>query len=113
MAIQHLGVDAVFHVHAKDACLDPHETAVSGTLDSRAMDNIRERAWAYRTLGFGHDELWWRKFVTALSQVGYDGALSIEHEDPVMSTEEGIEKSVDFLKPILLRTQPEESPPWM
>jgi|TARA_B100000809_G_scaffold83357_1_gene81712 sugar phosphate isomerase/epimerase len=113
MAIQHLGVDAVFHVHAKDACLNPHETAVSGTLDTRAMANIRERSWAYRTLGFGHDELWWRKFVTALSHVGYNGSLSIEHEDPVMSTEEGIEKSVNFLKPILLRTQPEESPPWM
>ena len=77
------------------------------------MENVRERAWAYRTLGFGHDELWWRQFVSALREVGYDGSLSLEHEDPVMSAAEGIEKSVEFLKPIVLRTQPEAVPPWM
>ena len=112
-AIRYLGSGSVFHVHAKDTCIDPYETALTGTLDTRPMLDIHERAWAYRTLGFGHDELWWRKFVSALQQVGYDGALSIEHEDPVMSSHEGIEKSVEFLKPILLRTQPDAVPPWM
>jgi len=38
---------------------------------------------------------------------GYDGALSIEHEDPVMSAAEGIIKSVQFLEPLILRTMPE------
>lgn len=112
-AIRYLGTDFVFHVHAKDTCVDPHETALSGTLDTRPMENIHERAWAYRTLGYGNDELWWKNFVSVLRQVGYDGALSIEHEDPAMSSHEGIEKSVEFLKPILLRTQPEVDPPWM
>ncbi|MDP7571084.1 MAG: hypothetical protein QF391_05700 [Myxococcota bacterium] len=64
-------------------------------------------------MGFGHDELWWSQFISALREVGYDGALSLEHEDPVMSAKEGIEKSVEFLKPLVLRTQPEEHPPWM
>ena len=111
--IQRLGKNCVFHVHAKDTRVDPYETAVTGGLDLRPMENVNERAWAYRTLGFGHDELWWRHFISALRAVGYDGTLSIEHEDPVMSANEGIEKSVAFLQPIVLRTMPEEHPRWM
>lgn len=113
LVIRHLDPDSIFHVHAKDTRIDPYETALTGGIDTRPMQNIHERSWSYRTLGFGHDELWWRQFVTALRQNGYDGSLSIEHEDSAMSACEGIEKSVDFLKPILLRTQPEEHPPWM
>ena len=30
--------------------------------------------------------------------VGYDGAISIEHEDSLMSAQEGLEKAVAFLK---------------
>jgi sugar phosphate isomerase/epimerase len=111
--IRTLGRDFVFHVHAKDTRIDPHETARNGVIDIREMPRVAERAWAYRTLGFGHGELWWREFVSALRAVGYDGALSIEHEDSLMSAREGIRKSVEFLKPILLRTMPEERPPWM
>ena len=111
--VRQLGKDCVFHVHAKDARVDPHETALTGGVDTRPMENVTERSWAYRTLGFGHDELWWRTLISALREVGYDGSLSIEHEDPVMSAKEGIEKSVEFLKPLVLRTQPEEHPPWM
>jgi len=113
LVVRSLGKDFVFHVHAKDSRLDPYETALTGGLDMRPMVNVNERSWAYRTLGFGHDELWWRDFITALREVGYDGSLSIEHEDPVMSSKEGIEKSVEFLKPLVLKTQPEEHPPWM
>jgi sugar phosphate isomerase/epimerase len=46
----------------------------------------------------GHDETWWREFVAALSAAGYDGVLSIEHEDPAMSAVEGVEKSVELLR---------------
>ena len=113
LVVRHLGKDSVFHVHAKDTRVDPYETALTGGLDMRPMEAVTERSWAYRTLGFGHDELWWRQFISALREVGYDGALSIEHEDPVMSAKEGIEKSIEFLQPLVLRTQPEEHPPWM
>ena len=78
----------------------------------RPMEDVAQRSWAYRTLGFGHDELWWKQFVSALRTVGFDGTLSIEHEDPVMSAKEGIEKSVTFLMPIVTRTLPDEHPVW-
>ena len=112
LVIQRFGPDFVFHVHAKDTRVDPYETALSGGLDMRPMEDVAQRSWAYRTLGFGHDELWWKQFVSALRTVGFDGTLSIEHEDPVMSAKEGIEKSVTFLMPIVTRTLPDEHPVW-
>jgi sugar phosphate isomerase/epimerase len=36
-----------------------------------------------------------------LADVGYDGVLSIEHEDPAMSAVEGVEKSVELLRRVL------------
>jgi sugar phosphate isomerase/epimerase len=65
------------------------------------------RSWDYRTVGYGHDARWWRDFVSVLQIIGYNGVLSIEHEDRLMGAHEGIRKSVDFLKPIILRTPPE------
>ena len=104
--IRALGEDFIFNVHAKDTYLDPHEMALNGGIDTRTMDRVAERAWGYRTLGHGHGETWWRQFVSALRMVGYDGPLSIEHEDPLMSPQEGIIKSVEFLKPIVMRPHP-------
>ena len=37
-------------------------------------------------------------FASALRSVGYDGVLSIEHEDPLMDAEEAIARAVDLLK---------------
>ena len=111
--VRTFGPDFVFHVHAKDTRIDLYEAARTGVIDMRDMQRVGERAWAYRTLGFGHGELWWREFISALRTVGYDGVLSIEHEDTLMSAREGIVKSVEFLKPIVLQTMPEEQPPWM
>ena len=112
LVIRALGEDFIFHVHAKDTRVNPHETALNGGIDMRSFENLNERSWAYRTLGFGHDGLWWREFVSALRSVGYDGVLSIEHEDLLMSAPEGIIKSVDFLRPIAITTMPEAEPSW-
>ena len=36
---------------------------------------------------------------------GYDGVISIEHEDAYMSVQEGFEKAVAYLKSVLIREQ--------
>ncbi len=104
VVIRALGEGAVFHVHAKDTRLDREEMALNGGLDTRPMSRPGVRSWEYVTLGFGHDELFWRNFVTTLRVKGYDGALSIEHEDLLMSPKEGIQKSVALLKGLIPRT---------
>ncbi len=107
IVIRALGKDFVYHVHAKDTRLDPQEMALNGGLDTRPMGTPGVRAWDYVTVGFGHGESWWRDFVSVLRLVGFDGVLSIEHEDRMMSGVEGIQKSAEFLRPVLLRTRPE------
>ena len=33
---------------------------------------------------------------------GYDRVLSIEHEDSLMSIDEGLRKAVEFLRPVII-----------
>lgn len=106
VVVHALGMHGVHHVHAKDTRIDPQEMALNGGLDTRPT-SVQQRAWAFRTVGYGHDASWWRDFVSTLRMTGYDGVLSIEHEDRLMGSREGIIKSVEFLKPIVLKTRAE------
>jgi len=92
----------VFHVHMKDCRIDGPNTAFKGVLDTMHYGNENERSWVFRTIGFGHGETFWRDFVSTLRVIGYDGALSIEHEDSLLSVNEGFQKAVAFLKTIIL-----------
>lgn len=93
---------AIYHVHAKDVNIDPINTSKNGVLDTKHYGKELQRAWVFRTVGFGHDALFWRNFVSTLRLVGYDDAISIEHEDSLMSVNEGLTKAIDFLRGILL-----------
>jgi sugar phosphate isomerase/epimerase len=97
VAIDALG-DAIHHVHAKDTYMNQAVLNLTGRLDTIGHENVKERAWSYITLGYGHGEQWWREFCYRLRLNGYDGWLSIEHEDVVLSRMEGMRRSVDLLK---------------
>ena len=103
-AIRMLG-DAVFHFHAKDTRIDEINKARIGVLDTKHYGD-NGRAWDFRSVGYGHDEFFWKEIVTALQMVGYDGTLSIEHEDGRMSVTEGLEKAIDTLKNVLVFEKP-------
>jgi len=100
--------DSVHHFHAKDTKVDYFNAAINGTLETTAYDDFLNRGWVFRTVGYGHDEAEWRAIISTLRAIGYDGAISIEHEDGLMSVEEGLEKAVSFLKPILMYEKPAE-----
>jgi len=89
---------SIGYVHAKDARVEPYNLAVQGSLDLQPGKPVRDLVWAYRTLGYGHGAQFWADFVSALRSVGYDGVLSIEHEDPLMDAEEAIGRAVDLLR---------------
>ncbi|MCI9625895.1 MAG: sugar phosphate isomerase/epimerase [Clostridia bacterium] len=93
---------AIYHFHAKDTKIDPINTAVNGVLDTKHFGNELERSWIFRTVGYGHDIGFWKDIVSTLRMIGYDGALSIEHEDSLMTGKEGLEKAIAFLKDILI-----------
>ena len=96
--IRALGGEAIFHVHAKDTKIDPINAPIDGTLDARPYNDELHRSWIFRSIGYGHDELFWKDFVSQLRLVGYDYVLSIEHEDSLMSKNEGLVKACDVLK---------------
>ena len=104
-AIRILG-DAVLHVHAKDTQMYPANLPRTGVLDTKLYTDERNRAWIFRTCGFGHGAEWWKEFVSTLRMFGYDNALSIEHEDSLLSSEEGLTKAAQFLNEIILRDKP-------
>ena len=49
-------------------------------------------------MGYGTDDITWKKIISALKVAGYDDSISIEHEDSLMSPKEGLEKAVNLLK---------------
>ena len=90
--------DAIFHVHAKDTRIDPRNTAVNGVLDTKSYADEINRSWIFRSVGYGNDALYWKDIISNLRMIGYDYAISIEHEDSLMSKNEGLTKAIEMLK---------------
>ena len=102
LSIDYLG-EAIHHVHAKDTFIDPRNCALNGRLETLGHDKVKERAWSYITLGYGQDDIWWKEFCFRLRRAGYDGWLSIEHEDMLLSRMEGLRKSIDLLNGTMIK----------
>lgn len=100
VAAEALG-DAIYHVHAKDTMLNGPVQSTTSLLENGSLMDIPARSWSYITLGFGHGEEWWRQFCYRLKMAGYDGWLSIEHEDVLLNSLEGLEKSVALLQGVM------------
>jgi len=106
-AIRLLGEhDAIHHFHAKDTKVYEEQAREKGVLDTTAYTEEADRSWLFRSIGYGHGESHWKDVVSTLRMVGYEGALSIEHEDSLTSSLEGLEKAVDMLDRAVFDTQP-------
>lgn len=101
-AVETLG-PAIYHVHAKDTRIEPRNAAVNSLIETRPSEQAAVRSWNYVTLGYGHGEDFWRAFCLALRRTGYDGVLSIEHEDMALAPMEGMRKSVELLRRVGIR----------
>jgi len=93
----------LFYVHAKDTAIDPLNSRINGNLDAKSYGDVAVRSWVFRTCGYGHGDEFWKPFVSMLRVKGYDGTLSIEHEDSLMSVQEGFEKAVSYLKGVMVK----------
>ena len=103
---------AIYHVHAKDTKVDSYNTAVNGVLDTKHYGDELHRSWIFRTVGYGNGESYWRDLVSNLRLVGYDRVLSIEHEDSLMTIDEGLSKAVRFLSEIIIREEKPTTMSW-
>jgi sugar phosphate isomerase/epimerase len=89
---------AIFHVHAKDTGFQKDILALNGVLEPIPGNRAAERSWIFRSVGAAHPVEFWADLVAALARAGYDGALSIEHEDPLLSHADGLELAVTTLR---------------
>jgi sugar phosphate isomerase/epimerase len=93
---------AIWHCHAKDTAIHKWNSITNGTLDTKHYRDELNRSWIFRTVGYGHPRHFWCNFVSTLRLCGYDGVLSMEHEDSLMTPREGLEKGVRFLQSLVL-----------
>ena len=100
--------NAIHHFHAKDTKIDCANTSVNGVLDVGSYADILGRSWVFRTVGYGNGKEMWNNIISTLKAVGYDGVISIEHEDSLMSPKEGLEKAIAFLKDVIIYESPAE-----
>ena len=108
-AIKILGKEnAIHHFHAKDTYLDQDNINMYGLTDMQPYGNVQTRAWTFRSVGCGHDVKEWSDIISALRLYGYDYVLSIEHEDPIMSVDEGLTRAVTNLQSIMIKDQPSD-----
>lgn len=94
--------DCLFHFHAKDCWVDAANTGLNGILDTKHYGEELHRSWIFRTVGYGHGHPVWKDIFSALRMVEYNGAISIEHEDSLMSVEEGLKKAIAFLRNVMI-----------
>lgn len=91
------GPGTIQHVHAKDTRLEA-AAEVRSRLEYLTVDHSADRAWNYVTVGRGGDQAFWDAFVAALQSVGYDGTLSIEHEDVAVRGTDGVAEAAAVLQ---------------
>jgi sugar phosphate isomerase/epimerase len=103
--IETLG-EAIYHVHAKDAQINPRIMRLNGCMDMNKIQEPLKRSWYYRAIGYGHGAEYWREFVSRLRMIGYDDVVSIEHEDRLMDNQEGFEKSVATMQEVMFAKPP-------
>lgn len=109
VAVRELGrAGAIVHTHAKDTYVDAENVRRNGMLDTKPYGEILDRAWTFRTVGYGHGEEFWRDLVSTLRLVGYDYVLSIEHEDALASVDEGLSRAIAVLRGLLFTESPGE-----
>lgn len=111
-AIKHLD-DAIYFFHAKDTYIDRGNVAINGVLDTKSYSDEKSRSWIFRTVGYGHNYDIWKEIISALKLVGYDYAVSIEHEDGLMSPLEGLSKAITFLNNVIISQNSETDKWWL
>jgi sugar phosphate isomerase/epimerase len=95
--IERLGA-AVGFVHGKDTLLHPDRIALHGVLDFRWPSEPETMPWHFCAAGHGRPVSEWAALLGALTDTGYHGSISIEHEDPNLGPEAGIEASIRGLR---------------
>jgi len=91
----------IYHAHMKDTVLYPENVAKYGVLNFVfEKSDLPLASDAFRAVGYGHGASTWKAVMQAYMDIDYQGILSIENEDPILSGEVGVERAAYVLKNI-------------
>ena len=99
--IHYLGSQgALFHAHMKDTVILKQVTERFGVLNfpEEPEEKPTDGSVYFRAVGYGHGAHLWKEIVKAYMDVDYQGIMSIENEDPILSGEVGVERALYVLK---------------
>ena len=91
--------------HGKDTLLYPDRIRKHGVLHFAPPTEPSKAPWHFAAVGEGHDDATWVALLKAIRKAGYDGVVSIEHEDPRYDGEEGTDRSLKALRRILAKVE--------
>jgi sugar phosphate isomerase/epimerase len=90
---------AIYHAHMKDTVMFPDNVAKYGVLNfAPDLAGLPQASETFRAVGYGHGAAVWKTILQAYMDVGYEGILSIENEDPILPGPIGVERAVYVLK---------------
>jgi sugar phosphate isomerase/epimerase len=90
---------ALFHAHMKDTLVFESNVRKYGVLNFTPHDTGMDHlSMVFRAVGYGHGANLWKDIVKAYMDVGYEGILSIENEDPFLPGTVGVERAAYVLK---------------
>ena len=90
---------ALFHAHMKDTVMFKDNVAKYGVLNfAFETRDLAQASETFRAVGYGHSANTWKDIVRTYMEVGYQGILSIENEDPILPGEVGVQRALYVLK---------------
>ncbi len=90
---------AIYHAHMKDTTFYQDNLDKYGVLNFAFQpSDLPLASETFRAVGYGHSANTWKEVVRAYMEVGYDGILSIENEDPILPGEVGVQRAAYVLK---------------
>ena len=91
--------NAIFHAHMKDTVMFKDNVARYGVLNfAFETKDLSQASETFRAVGYGHSANTWKEIVRTYMEVGYQGILSIENEDPILPGEVGVQRAFYVLK---------------
>lgn len=92
--------DRIFCVHAKDAQIVNHNVSKGGMLMQGEWGR-KDKSFRFRVPGWG--DINWKSLISELYLNGYDYVYNYEHEDVIMSVVDGLEKAIEYLRPLMIK----------
>lgn len=97
--------DRIFHVHAKDTEVFEDKLKQYGVFNKQLNKTHEDFGyWVPKMPGLG--QINWKRFISELHEIGYEGVISIEHEDPLYEGSEekvkqGLKIGIEYLSKLV------------